>query len=146
MANEKINLEELRRLKMGGAVVMDRDEMSMINRIQNAQEGQVELAKQQLRNNARQMQFNVEAQRRANEQWRLVFALDIYKFHRSETAKTGLSHRQFDAELDEQVCRVLREEFAAPLDVVGSAKVEHAPDGGFTARESADEAVPADHE
>lgn len=132
MSND-INLAELRRLRQGGAVVMGRDDVKMLERIQSTQDAQVELAKQQLRNNIRQMDANREAQHRANEQWHLVFAADLYKFHR-QCEKDGVA---YDAELDGLVKSAIRVEFQAESET--NPNIAQESPKGFVVRETVDE-------
>lgn len=110
--SKDLNLADLRRLREGGAVVMNREDARMLDRVQSAQDAQIELAKQQLRNNIRQLDANREAQFRANQQWHLVFAADLYKFHR-QCDKDSIA---YDRELDALVKDAIREEFQAASD------------------------------
>lgn len=73
-----------------GSLGLDVNDRALIDRITNANDAQVALAKQQMRINDRQLTSNERNQEIAQAQWLLVYAADIFKFCVANAAATRL--------------------------------------------------------
>lgn len=112
---------------------IDPAERELVHRIANGNDAQVALAKQQMAMNERQLAANERNQEVAQAQWTLVYASDLYKFHR-QCEKDGVN---FDAEIDAELRAHILRVFAgarARSEVEPTANasgfVEHEPTEG----------------